>query len=136
LDIKRAFGRAKRMKKTTPLNHKNQLKGSGSDGARKADLIVKRKQNKQIVQKPGQTVRKIEKKSDKKGAGQGAVLSGLVTARQFLRESKTELKKVKWPTKKELMASTAVVIFLTLLMAIYFWLVDMGLIAIIRGILA
>ncbi|MCP4681324.1 MAG: preprotein translocase subunit SecE [Desulfobacterales bacterium] len=54
--------------------------------------------------------------------------------RQFLRESKMELKKVKWPTRKELLASTAVVIVLTLVMAFYFGLVDFGLIKIIKSI--
>jgi preprotein translocase subunit SecE len=53
---------------------------------------------------------------------------------QFLRESKLELKKVKWPTRKELLASTAVVIFLTLLVSLYLGIVDFGLIKIIRVI--
>ena len=53
---------------------------------------------------------------------------------QFLRESKMELKKVKWPTRKELLASTAVVIVLTLFVAFYLGLVDFGLIKIIKAI--
>ncbi|MBW1828045.1 MAG: preprotein translocase subunit SecE [Deltaproteobacteria bacterium] len=56
-------------------------------------------------------------------------------AKQFLRESKMELKKVKWPTKKELFAATAVVIFLSLLMAVYFGIVDFCLIKIIKAII-
>ncbi len=61
---------------------------------------------------------------------------GKVTAKvsQFLREAKMELKKVKWPTKKELLASTAVVIVLTLLVAFFLGLVDFGLIKIIRNV--
>ena len=57
------------------------------------------------------------------------------TAKQFLRESKMELKKVKWPTKKELFAATAVVIFLSLIMAVYFGIVDFCLIKIIKAII-
>ena len=45
-----------------------------------------------------------------------------------------ELKKVKWPTRKELLASTAVVIVLTLFVAFYLGLVDFGLIKIIKAI--
>ncbi|MCF8083590.1 MAG: preprotein translocase subunit SecE [Deltaproteobacteria bacterium] len=52
----------------------------------------------------------------------------------FLREAKTELRKVKWPTRKELLASTAVVIVLTLFVALFLGLVDFGLIKIIKTI--
>ena len=52
----------------------------------------------------------------------------------FLREAKMELKKVKWPTRKELIASTAVVIVLTLFVAFYLGLIDFGLIKIIKNV--
>jgi preprotein translocase subunit SecE len=55
-------------------------------------------------------------------------------AMQFLRESRSELKKVKWPTRKELLASTAVVIFLVILVSFFLGLVDFGLIKIIKNI--
>jgi preprotein translocase subunit SecE len=55
-------------------------------------------------------------------------------SRQFLKESKLELKKVKWPTRKELLASTAVVIALTLLLSFYLGIVDFGLVKIIKTI--
>ncbi len=53
---------------------------------------------------------------------------------QFLRESKTELKKVKWPNKKELLASTVMVIFLVLVVALFLGIVDFGLIKVIKNI--
>jgi preprotein translocase subunit SecE len=37
----------------------------------------------------------------------------------FLRESKTELKKVKWPTKRETLQYTLVVIIISLVVAIF-----------------
>jgi len=55
-------------------------------------------------------------------------------AAQFLRESRMELKKVKWPTRKELLASTAMVLFLVLVVSFFLGLVDFGLIKIIRNI--
>ena len=92
----------------------------------------KQKPVKQVKQKP---VGSIQKKGpEKKKADDRGILGQIDKARQFLREAKMELKKVKWPTKKELLASTAVVIFLTLVMALYFGLVDFGLIKIIKGI--
>jgi len=51
-----------------------------------------------------------------------------------LRESKIELKKVKWPTRKELLASTAVVIVLVLVVALFLGLIDFGLIKIIKNL--
>jgi len=54
---------------------------------------------------------------------------------QFLRESRTELKKVKWPNRKELLASTAVVILLVLIVALFLGIVDFGLIKAIKNII-
>ncbi|MCM8764023.1 MAG: preprotein translocase subunit SecE [Candidatus Omnitrophica bacterium] len=42
----------------------------------------------------------------------------------FLKESKTEFKKVTWPNFQMLKRSTIAVIFLMILMAIYFGIVD------------
>jgi preprotein translocase subunit SecE len=45
-----------------------------------------------------------------------------------------ELKKVKWPTRKELLASTAVVIVLVLLVSFYLGVIDFGLIKMIKAV--
>ncbi len=45
----------------------------------------------------------------------------------FLREVRTELTKVSWSTRKELMASTVLVITVTGLMTIFIGIVDLGL---------
>ncbi|MBW2631937.1 MAG: preprotein translocase subunit SecE [Deltaproteobacteria bacterium] len=52
--------------------------------------------------------------------------------RQFLRESKVELKKVTWPTPKEALASTSVVLAVVVIVSIFLGLVDFGLTKIIR----
>ena len=75
-----------------------------------------------------------KKAAEKKGSGDRSVSKNISRAVQFLREARTELKKVKWPTKKELFASTAVVIVLTLVVAFFLGLVDFGLIKIIKVI--
>lgn len=49
----------------------------------------------------------------------------LAQAKQYVREVKIELKRVSWPSRKETIASTSVVIILVLLVAIFFSLVDM-----------
>lgn len=64
----------------------------------------------------------------------GSSVNYFQMAGQFLRECKVELKKVKWPTRKELLASTTVVIVLALLVSLFLGLIDVGLIRIIRSI--
>ncbi len=59
----------------------------------------------------------------------------LQQALQFLREVKIELKKVTWPSRKQTMGSTVVVIVLVLLISIFLGLVDMGLSGLFRSIL-
>ena len=55
--------------------------------------------------------------------------------RQFLAEARIELKKVTWPTRKELLSTTAVVILLVLLVAFFLGIVDFGLVKIIRNVI-
>ncbi|MBW2036196.1 MAG: preprotein translocase subunit SecE [Deltaproteobacteria bacterium] len=54
---------------------------------------------------------------------------------QFLREVKMELKKVTWPSRKETVASTAVVIVLVIIVSAFLGLVDVSLSGLIRLIL-
>jgi len=77
-------------------------------------------------------------KSEKKvGKGTTSVSApGMISKfRQFFRESKKELTRVKWPTRKELFASTSVVIVLSLIVAFFLGLVDFGLIKMIKAII-
>ncbi len=50
----------------------------------------------------------------------------------FLVESWKELKKVKWPTRKELVSYTLVVVLLVIFVTIYFWLLDLGISELLR----
>ena len=43
---------------------------------------------------------------------------------RFLREVKSELKKVTWPTRRELIAHTIVVFIAVVLSAILIWVID------------
>ena len=46
---------------------------------------------------------------------------------QYFRESRLELKKVVWPTRKEVLATTLAVLALVSVMCLYLGLVDFGL---------
>jgi preprotein translocase subunit SecE len=54
---------------------------------------------------------------------------------QFIKEAKTELKKVSWPSRKETAASTVVVLVLIILAAIYLGMVDLGLSNVIKALI-
>ncbi len=90
--------------------------------------------NKGVLAKPAPSIpkRAVQPKKEKSENAFSRIFS---KTGQFLRDAKTELKKVKWPTRKELLASTAVVIVLTILIAIFLGLVDFGLIKIIKNII-
>jgi len=46
--------------------------------------------------------------------------------RKFLSEVRSEAKKVTWPNKKELLATTSVVLFILLVMGIYLGFLDLA----------
>ena len=54
---------------------------------------------------------------------------------QFFREVRNELKKVSWPSRKDTMGSTSIVIILVIIIALYLGIVDFGLGRIIRLLL-
>ena len=58
----------------------------------------------------------------------------LTRTAQFLREVKIELKKVTWPTRKQTMGSTLVVIVLVVIISLFLGLVDLGLSAVVRAV--
>jgi preprotein translocase subunit SecE len=54
---------------------------------------------------------------------------------QFLREVKIELKKVTWPTRKQTLGSTVVVIVLVMIISLFLGLVDVSLSKLMQAIL-
>jgi preprotein translocase subunit SecE len=50
----------------------------------------------------------------------------------FIGDSWKELKKVKWPGRKELVSYTLVVVFLVIFVTVYFWLLDWGISELVR----
>ena len=64
-------------------------------------------------------------KDNKKKGGFGAYFNGI----------KTEMKKVIWPSKKEVMSHTAIVIVTCAIFALGFWLIDTGVLAALKTVL-
>jgi len=53
----------------------------------------------------------------------------------FLRESFLELKKVNWPTKKETLNYTLIVLVVTTVVAIYLWACDLIFVTLLKKFL-
>ncbi|MBW2030179.1 MAG: preprotein translocase subunit SecE [Deltaproteobacteria bacterium] len=125
------------MKKSTQKKRKR--------GSRKKQQATP-KQNQIEVQDGGssavaerETLKKVyptvsRKEPERKTNQRTSILRYIDVSVQFLREAKIELKKVKWPTRKELLASTAMVIILVLIVALFLGLIDFGLIKAIKNV--
>ena len=110
---------------TKPDNRKLAL---GQEGATVPSVQQRPVQNRE-------TLPKSEAPKAIKPSGRSFQPAFLVKTTQFLREVKIELKKVTWPSRKETLASTAVVIILVIIISSFLGLVDMGLSSLIRFVL-
>ena len=59
----------------------------------------------------------------------------ITKATQFLREVKVELKKVAWPSRKQTIGSTVVVLILVTIIAFFLGVVDIGLSSLVKLVL-
>jgi len=73
--------------------------------------------------------------AQKRAAAAGKPPNFIEKSIQFLREVRAELKKVTWPSRKQTMGSTLVVIVLVFIIASFLGAVDMGLSSLIRLVL-
>lgn len=70
------------------------------------------------------------------------VLAGLVALQtevgratwQFFTSSRTELRKVVWPTRQDTLQTTLIVFVVVVIVGIFLWLVDMALLTIVRSL--
>ncbi len=96
-----------------------------------ADNAVAVKNEKPLIKK--------EKKSfiatSEKKVGKNLKPNYFRKAVQFLTEAKIELKKVVWPSGKQTVGSTAVVIILIVIIGLFLGVLDAGLAALVRMVL-
>jgi preprotein translocase subunit SecE len=120
----------KKAHKKRKASKKTNVMPAGSNSAQKKEgsRVVPEKQNLQPAT--------LKKDVYKKAENNVFVLKRyFIIARQFLFDAKVELKKVTWPTKKELLSTTAVVIVLVILIAFFLGIVDLGLVKIIKNVI-
>jgi len=54
------------------------------------------------------------------------VTGSLQETREFLHETRAEMKKVTWPTRDDVVSTTGVVIATVFFFGVFLWLVDLG----------
>jgi preprotein translocase subunit SecE len=87
----------------------------------------------EVVRKPAPAQRRPQQPARSAGAKKSD--NFIDKSMQFLREVKIELKKVTWPSRKQTMGSTVVVIVLVMIISAFLGLVDVILSYLIRVVL-
>jgi preprotein translocase subunit SecE len=133
------MGRLKRKKTTSKKKTKNLSTDKASKPV-KGGSVSKTQAAKSSASKGDAMIKKIIPIKKKSPAGTKAVAGKqkkniVEKSMQFLREVKVELKKVTWPSRKQTIGSTAVVIVLVMIISLFLGLVDVGLSSLIRVIL-
>jgi len=74
------------------------------------------------------------------GGDDGGVLSRPTAwwdrARTFLSEVRNEMKRVTWPSRREVYATTVVVILVSVFFGVYLWLIDLTLASAVHWLFA
>jgi preprotein translocase subunit SecE len=87
------------------------------------------------LKKYSSTARSESRKLEGNFLGRLFVAGPLQKSLQFLREVKVELNKVTWPTRKQTIGSTLVVIILVIIISFFLGIVDIGLSSLIGVVL-
>jgi preprotein translocase subunit SecE len=134
------MGRIKR-KKTSGSKKKKQQKAAAEESVQK-QAVGQAGKNKTALAETGDTdAKKKQAVPQKKAQTTPGVTGGVAkpnfidVAFQFLREVKVELKKVTWPSRKQTVGSTVVVLVLVLLISLFLGVVDIGLSSLIQIVL-
>ncbi len=80
---------------------------------------------KSVVKKAADTAKKAGNKKNQKSEGFG----------EFWQGVRHELSKVVWPTRQELVSYTVVVLVTCTAFAVMFWLMDMGILEVLKQLL-
>jgi len=115
------------MSPTKLFQKKTQEGGEQSEDSQKIKA-PKRSAQQASKLKKAEGAKKVQKKADEPPA----VVVWRNHFREYLREVAYELRKVIWPSRKETLGSTAVVVLIVLLSSIYLGVVDAVLSRLIR----
>ncbi len=57
-------------------------------------------------------------------------------ARTFIEEVRNEMRRVTWPGRREVYATTVVVVLVSVFFGVYLWVVDLALASVVRWLIA
>jgi len=134
------MGRIQRKKPSGSKKKKKQKSHKQAAGglSQAQDLGVKKASAGEAVTKSTKKKQPLPQKKQTASAGSVAAKPKdniFTKTAQFLREVKVELKKVTWPSRKQTIGSTAVVIALVMLISLFLGVVDFGISGLIRIVL-
>ncbi|MBL0713277.1 MAG: preprotein translocase subunit SecE [Desulfosarcina sp.] len=116
----------KKKKQDTALGNQAETTPA-ADGTAGAAPIAKKKAY-TVSRRPSAAVKT-------KGESGGKIQGWWGQSMQFLREVKVELNKVTWPSRKQTIGSTLVVLVLVFIISAFLGVVDMGLSSLVRLVL-
>ena len=129
------MGRIQR-KKTPDKKKKKQLRAENQPASAASDRSVQKKPLLSVAKFKDKNKITVPTHKRSIGAEKAVALKKkdnlFNKAIQFLREVKVELKKVVWPTRKQTIGSTVVVIVLVVIISFFLGVVDIGLSTLIR----
>jgi preprotein translocase subunit SecE len=73
----------------------------------------------------------VKVNNEESQGGMGAELAGKVTGtvastREFLHDTRVEMKQVTWPSREDVVSTTWVVVVTVAFFGVFLWLVDLG----------
>ena len=73
----------------------------------------------------------VKVNNEESQGGMGSELAGKVTGtvastREFLHDTRVEMKQVTWPTREDVVSTTWVVVVTVAFFGVFLWLVDLG----------
>ncbi len=131
------MARLQRKKTANVKKKKKQRSAQASPAQANSDVVAKKST---LLKVSGKDSKKKPVSSQKKALAAaktepGKLKSYINKGLQFLREVKVELKKVTWPTRKQTLGSTVVVLILVMIISLFLGVVDIGLSSVIRVVL-
>ena len=121
---------AAKKKKKQPSVEGNAVQQQATDAVAKGPAPSADKSNRAVAKR---NILPLKKQSNDSAAVSARPKDNFLTkTAQFLREVKVELKKVTWPSRKQTIGSTLVVIILVMIISLFLGAVDMGLSSLIR----
>jgi len=130
---------ARIQRKKKPREKKKKLQsaeGVASQGPRNDAVAKKTELSSDTVKSIKAKVYPSRQKSLTRTKAEPGKLKGYIDkGLQFLREVKVELKKVVWPSRKQTIGSTVVVLILVMIISVFLGMVDIGLSSLIRVVL-